>query len=119
MSGHDVPPVDPLTPREIAMLCDHGWVDAADSLMRTRQATGLGDAAEHRAGSLAKIVRRVLTLDAEDFEVMAEHVPPRFRQSLIDAGFPHEPRAEHRGALGSLVPLYEVMLEVLDVRMVR
>ena len=117
--GHDVPPVDPLTPREIAMLCDHGWVDAADSLMRTRQATGLGDAAEHRAGSLAKIVRRVLTLDAEDFEVMAEHVPPRFRQSLIDAGFPHEPRAEHRGALGSLVPLYEVMLEVLDVRMMR
>ena len=68
MSGHEVPPVDPLTPREIAMLCDHGWVDAADSLMRTRQATGLGDAAEHRAGSLAKIVRRVLTLDAEDFE---------------------------------------------------
>ena len=34
MSGHEVPPVDPLTPREIAMLCDHGWVDAADSLMR-------------------------------------------------------------------------------------
>ena len=32
MSGHEVPPVDPLTPREIAMLCDHGWVDAADSL---------------------------------------------------------------------------------------
>ncbi|WP_130864829.1 hypothetical protein [Acidipropionibacterium timonense] len=118
MSGRR-PSVEPMPNESISLMCRHGWVDAADSMLRERRALGDEDPAVGRAAALASVARRVLVLDAEDFQEIATLVPERFRHRLVDAGFPHEPRAMRRGALGDLVPLFELMLEVLDLRMVR
>ena len=72
-----------------------------------------------RARDLAQVARRVLDLDAEDFLAIArEHRRP-WAAKLAASSFPAEPRDEIRGALASLVPLYELMLEVLQIRAAR
>lgn len=104
----------PSGPRaDLGPLLDHHWYDAVASLL------GSGGQAASRAAGLARVARRVLDLDAEDFgAVAAQHDRPWARR-LVDAAFPLEPRDEPRGALSSLVPLYELMLEVLDLRAAR
>src|SRR3712207_7208334 len=69
-----------------------------------------------RARDLAVAARRVLDLDAEDFGLIAEGFDAPWAGRLAASSFPAEPRGLHRGALGSLVPIYELMLEVLDIR---
>ena len=72
-----------------------------------------------RARDLAEVARRVLDLDAEDFTAIARSSDARWAGRLADTSFPALPRDPIRGALGSLVPLYELMLEVLQVRALR
>ena len=63
--------------------------------------------------------RRVLDLDAEDFTAIARASTSPGRRGWRPASFPAEPRDPIRGALASLVPLYELMLEVLEIRALR
>ena len=72
-----------------------------------------------RARELAEVARRVLDLDAEDFTAISRQVDAPWTGRLAESSFPAQPRDPIRGALGSLVPLYELMLEVLQIRAVR
>ncbi|CAA9313346.1 MAG: hypothetical protein AVDCRST_MAG61-1884 [uncultured Friedmanniella sp.] len=106
-------------------LLDGHWYDAVAALLDTAltrpgpplvpgQGPGLA-----RARDLAMAARRVLDLDGEDFAAIAATFDAPWAARLASAGFPAEPRATERGALGSLVPLYQLMLEVLDLRAIR
>ncbi|WP_375423545.1 hypothetical protein [uncultured Friedmanniella sp.] len=99
-------------------LLDGCWYDAVAGLL----AVGLEHDASPdlvHARDLAMAARRVLDLDGEDFGEIASAFTDPWAPRLAASGFPAEPRDPVRGALGSLVPLYELMLEVLDVRAVR
>ncbi|QQY14136.1 hypothetical protein JMX53_07130 [Cutibacterium avidum] len=104
---------------QIATLCEAGWYDTADSMLRMTRPSESDDPHLVQAAGVTAVARRVLALDAEDFEEIGDPLPADLRSRLTAAGFPHHPRATERGALGDLVPLYELMLEVLDIRMHR
>lgn len=104
---------------QIAALCESGWYDTADSMLRMAHASESDNPHVVQAAAVMAVARRVLALDAEDFEDIGEALPADLRSRLVDSGFPHHPRAAERGALGDLIPLYELMLEVLDIRMRR
>lgn len=91
------------------------WYDAVAALLDEggmAELPGLG-----RAHELAVAGKRVLDLDAEDFGDIAKGFQDRaWAKRLASACFPLEPRDEERGALESLIPLYELMLEVLNLR---
>lgn len=97
-----------------------GWPDAVDSLLRSQPDRVAASPHLKRALRLAALSRRVLTLDAEDFGALAtEFGQYPWSRELLAASFPAEPRAAQRGALGSLVPVFELMLEVCRVRTMR
>lgn len=98
-------------------LLDGHWYDAVASLLATELEGGGGTAALGRAHALAVAAKRVLDLDAEDYaEIAAGFAGAGWASELAAACFPQEPRQPNRGALGSLLPLYALMLEVLDLR---
>ncbi|WP_203568507.1 hypothetical protein [Aestuariimicrobium ganziense] len=92
------------------------WYDAVESMLRRQIAAG--DSSPHLAEAceLASIAHRVMSLDAEDFHELARQRKRSWNRALASCAFPHQPREPQRGALGSLVPLYELMLEVVDLR---
>lgn len=98
---------------EIAALLDGHWYDAVAALLQ-RATSARGDLAY--AQELATAAKRVLDLDAEDFGQIASGFDEPWAKRLAQCCFPQEPRGQERGALGSLLPLYELMLEVLDLR---
>ena len=98
----------------VRALLDGHWYDALAVLLEQPSGTAAPEVA--RARELAAAARRVLDLDAEDFGVIAEGLDASWGQRLTASSFPLEPRDRQRGALGSLVPLYELMLEVLELR---
>lgn len=105
------------TAETLGPLLDGHWYDAAASLLQAAAARGEGDAGLVRARDLAVAAKRVLDLDAEDYDDIAESFSGRgWAHRLAAASFPKHPRQGNRGALGSLVGLYELMLEVLDIR---
>ena len=108
-----------LAPDQIATLCESGWYDTADSMLRMAHAAESDNPHLVQAAAVTAAARRVLALDAEDFQEIGDALPADLRSRLVDSGFPHHPRAVARGALGSLFPLYELMLEILDIRMHR
>src|SRR5829696_4454117 len=98
------------------------WYDAVVALLdEALQADGQRPASADlvRARKLAEVARRVLDLDAEDFTAIARRSDATWAGRLAESSFPALPRDPIRGALGSLVPLYELMLEVLQVRALR
>jgi len=102
-------------------LLDGYWYDAVSGLLEqslthpdTPDPASTPDLAHAR--HLAMTARRVLDLDAEDFGLLASAFATAWAGRLTASSFPAEARSPSRGALGSLVPLYELMLEVLDVR---
>lgn len=106
-----------ISARALVTLCHSHWYDAAAHLLRLRIGAGETDPAILEASRLAEIAVRVLALDAEDFIELAATVPERsWANDLAACAFPAEPRDPRRAALGSLVPLYELMLEVIDLR---
>lgn len=100
----------------IAALLDGHWYDALSELLARSLPPAGGPAHLRRAQRLAVAARRVLDLDAEDFGDIAGGFDAPWARRLADSCFPLEPRDPVRGALGSLVPLYELMLEVLELR---
>ena len=104
-----------------ALLRGH-WYDALLAVLdESGRADGLADRAADltRARELVEVARCVLDLDAEDFTAIARRFDAPWAARLAESSFPAEPRDPIRGALGSLVPLYELMLEVLQVRALR
>lgn len=96
------------------------WYDALAAVLDAEIARGERDPSVVAARDLAVAAKRVLDLDAEDFGSIAASFPHvEWRDDLNGACFPLHPRDPHRGALASLVPLYELMLEVLDLRALR
>jgi hypothetical protein len=81
----------------------------------------LPDGVRTRVLRLTDAGDRLLDLDAEDFEAVGAEVgvPPDVVDEIKSATFPHQPRAENRGSLRSLAPLYALMLETLTARIVR
>lgn len=115
-------------PGVISVLLRGHWYDAVAALVDQSLAamTRSGDLFEPAlpaapstllaARSLATTARRVLDLDAEDFSILARGSSSSWAGRLADSSFPLLPRDPVRGALASLVPLYELMLEVLEIR---
>lgn len=79
---------------------------------------GLEPQSERRIHALAEAGERLLDLDAEDFDVIAASgvLPQGIVENVRNAQFPRTPNAKERGSLRSLTPLYQLMLEALDVR---
>ncbi|MFF4622421.1 hypothetical protein [Nonomuraea jabiensis] len=60
--------------------------------------------------------QRLLSLDAEDFAAEAKGVPADLRRRARACHMPQTPREQPRGALESLRPAYDLLLEVIAVR---
>lgn len=106
-----------MTADALVELCQAHWYDAVAHMLRLRLAAGDRDPAILEASRIAEIAVRVLSLDAEDFGALAAQVTDRpWSAELAACAFPATPRDPNRGALGSLVPLYQLMLEVIDLR---
>ncbi len=98
-------------------LLEGHWYDAIAAVLTAEAVKGPEHPRLTRARDIATAAKRVLDLDAEDFGQIADSFPRQeWKAELLDACFPAEPRGRDRGALRSLVPLYELMLEVLDIR---
>lgn len=98
-------------------LLDGHWYDAIAAVLDATIRGGTTSPALLKARQYAVAAKRVLDLDAEDFGQIGEGFGrEHWRHDLSQACFPPDPRQAHRGALTSLVPLYELMLEVLDLR---
>ncbi|MGC5015283.1 hypothetical protein ACLQ2R_31365 [Streptosporangium sp. DT93] len=63
-----------------------------------------------------EFAQRLLSLDAEDFAVEARAVPGDLRRRARACTMPQTPREQPRGALESLRPAYELLLEVIAIR---
>lgn len=104
----------------LVALAQGHWFDACEAMLRQRLAAGEDDPALRLAHELASIGHRTISLDAEDFLELSRRVKGRpWSSQLARSCFPIEPRARERGALGSLIPLYELMLEVVQLRSAR
>lgn len=106
-----------MTERAVAGLLRGHWYDAVAALLQADATEGLPQ--RGRARDLATAAKRVLDLDAEDFATIASGFSTPWARRLAESCFPLQPRDRQRGALGSLVPLYELMLEVLELRALR
>lgn len=96
------------------------WYDALAVILDSELRAGHGTPAREHALHLAVAAKRVLDLDAEDYWPISRDFPQRpWADDLGAACFPLEPRSPARGALGSLIPLYRLMLEVLQLRALR
>ncbi|HEY5822335.1 MAG TPA: hypothetical protein VIT20_10190 [Propionibacteriaceae bacterium] len=100
----------------IATLIEGHWYDAVAALLDGSMSASGAPSGLVKARDLAAAARRVLDLDAEDFASIAHGFTEPWAARLAESSFPVEPLDPERGALGSLVPLYELMLEVLEVR---
>lgn len=96
------------------------WYDAVESLVAAQVRAGDDSVHLAEAGRLAAVAHRVMSLDAADFHELARGGPKNsWRKELASCAFPHEAREPRRGALESLIPLFELMLEVADLRVRR
>lgn len=100
----------------IGALLDGHWYDAVAALLHNGPGDGSRSDQHRQASELATAAKRVLDLDAEDFSTIAQGFSAPWAKRLAESCFPLEPRGEERGALRSLVPLYELMLEVMQLR---
>lgn len=100
-----------LPPAALTALVHAHQYDAVAELLEKDRGAG-----HDRTRALADLTRRVLDLDAEDFTQLAAENPGPWTQALAHSAFPPTPKDRNRGALGSLVALYELMLEVIEVR---
>lgn len=103
----------------VRVLLEGHWYDAVASLLEQSLPPEGGPTHLRYARDLATAARRVLDLDAEDFGTIAHAFDTPWSRRLAESSFPLEPRDPQRGALADLVPLYELMLEVLQLRSLR
>jgi hypothetical protein len=122
LSRRGTPPealADDIDPAMIRTLIQGHWYDAVSVLLERSVKDKNAPVQTVRLQALATAARRVLDLDAGDFVTIASGFSDSWIVRLADCSFPLHPRDEHRGALGSLVPLYRLMLEVMELRALR
>lgn len=76
---------------------------------------GLQPERRRTAEMLCELATSITDLDAEDWADLPA-VPQRIRAAARAAGIPQDPNARERGALGSLVPIFAILQEVIAVR---
>ena len=103
----------------IATLVRGHWYDAVAVMLEPAVSRPDASPQLKRVQALATAARRVLDLDAQDFAAIASEFSATWIGRLADCSFPPHPRDPRRGALGSLVPLYQLMLEVMELRALR
>ncbi|MET0695547.1 MAG: hypothetical protein ABWX96_14575 [Propionibacteriaceae bacterium] len=103
----------------VRTLVEGHWYDAVAVLLEGAARAPNASQQVIKVQALATAARRVLDLDAEDFANIASGFSATWIARLADCSFPLQPRDPHRGALGSLVPLYQLMLEVMELRALR
>ncbi|WP_432558525.1 hypothetical protein [Granulicoccus sp. GXG6511] len=103
----------------VGALLEGHWYDALAALLHDNPPKRRDEKKARRAYALATAAKRVLDLDAEDFGTIAKGFSAPWANRLRQSCFPLEPRDQERGALRSLVPLYELMLEVTQLRALR
>ncbi|WP_049572147.1 hypothetical protein [Nonomuraea sp. SBT364] len=69
-----------------------------------------------RIAEVCEFGQRLMSLDAEDFAADAKAVPAGLRRQARACHMPQTPREQPRGALESLRPAYELLLEVIAIR---
>ena len=110
---------DEVDPALVRTLVQGHWYDAVAVLLEQTVHDPHATARAVRVQALATAARRVLDLDAEDFVTIASRFSDSWITGLAACSFPLAPRDPNRGALGSLVPLYQLMLEVMELRALR
>jgi hypothetical protein len=113
------PDPDEVDPAVIRQLVQGHWYDAVSVLLERSLRDPNAPPQTARVQALATAARRVLDLDAGDFANIASGFSDSWIVRLADCSFPLKPRDANRGALGSLVPLYQLMLEVMELRALR
>lgn len=108
----------PLEWASVEALLEGHWYNAVASLLNNALLKTDHEGPLVEARDLAEAAKRVMDLDAEDFAGIADGFDKVWSTRLAESAFPDEPREVSRGALGSLVPLYQLMLEVLEIRAV-
>jgi hypothetical protein len=111
--------VEAVDPAMLRQLVEGHWYDAVSVLLERSVKEGHATPQIVRVQALATAARRVLDLDAGDFANIASGFSDSWIVRLADCSFPLGPRDPDRGALGSLVPLYRLMLEVMELRALR
>lgn len=106
-------------PAMLQSLIDGHWYDAVAVLLDRSTRSDEQSPKVQRVQALSTAARRVLDLDAQDFITIASQFSDSWIVRLADCSFPLLPRDPDRGALGSLVPLYQLMLEVMELRAIR
>ena len=117
--GSGPPVVETVDPVMLRKLVEGHWYDAVSVLLERSVKEGQATPQIVRVQALATAARRVLDLDAGDFANIASGFSDSWIVRLADCSFPIAPRDPDRGALGSLVPLYRLMLEVMELRALR
>lgn len=74
-----------------------------------------------RIAALARFGQRLLRLDLEDIDLgdrpeLRRELPASLLAAAQPLAFPRQPHDLRRGPLGSAVPLYRLMLEVIEIR---
>lgn len=115
----DAPAPVEIDPVLIRTLVEGHWYDAVSALLAPAVESGHGSPRVVKVQALATAARRVLDLDAQDFASIASGFSAPWIGRLATCSFPLQPRDPARGALGSLVPLYQLMLEVMELRALR
>ncbi|GAB3622935.1 hypothetical protein GCM10027418_10170 [Mariniluteicoccus endophyticus] len=105
--------------KAVVGLLDGHWYDAIAALLQVATNDRKAPKNLHQARELATAAKRVLDLDAEDFATIAGGFSTPWAHRLAESCFPLQPKDNQRGALGSLIPLYELMLEVMELRALR
>ncbi len=100
----------------VEALLDGHWYDALASVIHDVVPQRVDPADLVMAERLSIAAKRVLDLDAEDFGPIGSEFRRPWTRVLYGASFPHEPRDPQRGALGNLTHLYQLMLEVIELR---
>lgn len=99
----------------LSTLARGSWFEVVAAQLRLPRAHRA--AASDEARDLAAVAIRVLNLDAEDFQTAADRWSKRsWAGDLAACGFPASATSRRRGALGSLEPLYALLLEVVQLR---
>ena len=106
-------------PAMVRTLVEGHWYDAVSVLLDRAVQEEWVSPELVRVQALATAARRVLDLDAGDFATIASGFSDSWIKRLADCSFPLGPRDRQRGALGSLIPLYQLMLEVMELRALR
>ena len=96
-------------------------LDAVDFGAPATAATTIRPEIHHKIRNLAKLGEAVLNIDAHDFEswLADDDIPQNIKEHLQSRAWPMLISETPVGALSSLVPTFELLLEVFEIRVLK